>query len=101
MDSLGDGDLAASIFTLAFGRDAKPAFLEELAARNGGFGRQIYQSADASLQLQDFYAAIASPVLKSVSVTFDYQQVRHHRDFRVQCECIDILCVSKDVSPIL
>lgn len=74
-NSKGNSALVSSVFTLAFGSDANFNFLKELAARNGGSARQIYDTTDASSQLQDFYASIASPLLKDVSVTFDYQQV--------------------------
>lgn len=80
------GDLVTSIFTLALGADANAAFLRELALRNGGHFQQIYEAADASVELQKFYESISSPLLTDVEVTFDYQQAVEttvtQRDFR-------------------
>jgi len=69
-----NNDLLASVFTIALGSDANLDFLEKLALKNGGKARQVYEASDASLQLHDFYKAIASPLLKNVSVSFNYQQ---------------------------
>lgn len=38
--------------------------------KNLGFARHIYEAADASLQLQEFYKQISSPLLSNV--TFNY-----------------------------
>lgn len=73
--SKGNAVLAASVLTLALGADANLDFLKELAARNGGSARQIYDSTDVASQLQDFYASIPSPVLMDVSIAFDKRQV--------------------------
>nr|CAD7429895.1 unnamed protein product [Timema monikensis] len=61
----------SSIFSLAFGDDADFVFLKRLSLRNSGFARKIYEAADASLQLRDFYRQVASPLL--ANVTFAYQ----------------------------
>jgi len=59
------------IFSLSFGEGADKDFLQKLALRNSGFNRHIYEAADASLQLQDFYNQISSPLLSDV--TFKYE----------------------------
>ncbi|KAK9736763.1 Vault protein inter-alpha-trypsin domain [Popillia japonica] len=58
------------IFSLSFGDGADKDLLQKLSLRNNGFSRHIYEAADASLQLQDFYKHISSPVLRNV--TFKY-----------------------------
>ena len=58
------------IFSLSFGDSADKNLLQKLSLRNNGFSRHIYEAADASLQLQDFYHHISSPVLRNV--TFKY-----------------------------
>ncbi|XP_046987074.1 inter-alpha-trypsin inhibitor heavy chain H4-like [Schistocerca americana] len=65
----------AALFTLAFGEDADFTFLRRLALRNGGFGRRIYEAADAHLQLRNFYRQVASPLLSSVNFTYGDGQV--------------------------
>ncbi|KAK4880739.1 hypothetical protein RN001_008885 [Aquatica leii] len=61
----------ASIFALSFGDGADKNFLQKLSLQNSGFSRHIYEAADASLQLQDFYRHISSPLLSNV--TFKYE----------------------------
>ncbi|XP_031343184.1 inter-alpha-trypsin inhibitor heavy chain H4-like isoform X2 [Photinus pyralis] len=61
----------SAIFALSFGDGADKEFLKKLAIRNSGFSRHIYEAADASLQLQNFYRQISSPLLSNV--TFKYE----------------------------
>ncbi|KAF5281230.1 hypothetical protein FQA39_LY05116 [Lamprigera yunnana] len=65
------GPRRAPIFALSFGEGADKKFLQGLSLRNFGFSRHIYEAADASLQLQDFYKQISSPLLSDV--TFKYE----------------------------
>ncbi|KRT81312.1 VWA domain-containing protein [Oryctes borbonicus] len=58
------------IFTLSFGYGADKTMLQKLSLRNDGFSRHIYEAGDASLQLQEFYKHISSPLLHNV--TFKY-----------------------------
>lgn len=58
------------IFSLSFGDGADRNFLQKLSLQNEGFSRHIYDAADASLQLKDFYKEISSPLLSNV--TFKY-----------------------------
>ncbi|KAJ8920647.1 hypothetical protein NQ315_004786 [Exocentrus adspersus] len=58
------------IFSLSFGDGADRKFLEKISLKNLGFARHIYEGADASLQLQEFYKQISSPLLSKV--TFKY-----------------------------
>lgn len=59
------------IFSLGFGNDADMTFLRKLSLNNTGFAKKIYEAADATLQLRDFYSQISSPLL--ADVTFKYQ----------------------------
>ncbi|XP_033745778.1 inter-alpha-trypsin inhibitor heavy chain H3-like [Pecten maximus] len=58
------------IFSLAFGGNADYKFIKRLAAQNNGFGRKIYEDADAALQISDFYSEISAVLLQNV--TFRY-----------------------------
>ena len=44
--------------------------MRKLSAQNLGFSRHIYEAADASLQLHNFYRTISLPLLSNV--TFKY-----------------------------
>ncbi|KAJ1519054.1 hypothetical protein ONE63_011297 [Megalurothrips usitatus] len=68
----GDDNVLASIFTIGLGAQANLDFLRQLALQNEGKFQQVYATQDASLQLQDFYSSIATPLLTDVSVVFDY-----------------------------
>ena len=61
----------APIFALSFGAGVDMEFLQKLSLRNSGFSKHIYEAADASLQLQEFYKHISSPLLSNV--TFKYE----------------------------
>lgn len=54
------------IFSLSFGSGADQKFLRKLSLRNSAFSRHIYEGADASLQLENFYKQISSPLLRDV-----------------------------------
>lgn len=58
------------IYTLSFGDGADKTFLQTLSLKNKAFSRHIYESADASLQLEDFYHHISSPLLKDVKFKY-------------------------------
>lgn len=59
------------IFSLSFGDQADKHFLRKLSQKNFGFSRYIYEAADASLQLQDFYRRISSPLLHNIKFKYD------------------------------
>lgn len=69
----GNSERKAGLFTLAFGSDANKDFLKKISLKNNGFMRHIYEAADASLQLQDFYKSISSPLLADVK--FNYPNI--------------------------
>lgn len=54
----GQTSLSASVFCLAFGRQADFSLLKVLALQNHGFARKIYVAADAALQLEGFYKEV-------------------------------------------
>ncbi|KAG5867691.1 Inter-alpha-trypsin inhibitor heavy chain H4, partial [Gonioctena quinquepunctata] len=63
----------APIFSLSFGDGPDRSFLQKLSLKNLAFSKHIYEAADASLQLQQFYKEISSPLL--ANVTFKYVNV--------------------------
>lgn len=65
-----NSDNIVSIYTLAFGTGADFNFLTKVASQNKGFGRKIYEAADATLQLQGFFDEIASPLLTDVHFVY-------------------------------
>ncbi|XP_044266585.1 inter-alpha-trypsin inhibitor heavy chain H4-like isoform X2 [Tribolium madens] len=68
--TLNSGNKKASIFSLSFGDSSDKSFLRKLSSKNLGFSRHIYEASDASLQLQDFYRAISSPLLSNVNFKY-------------------------------
>ncbi|XP_039765778.1 inter-alpha-trypsin inhibitor heavy chain H4-like isoform X1 [Pararge aegeria] len=70
------GDMRAALYTIAFGEDADRVFLRKLSLRNEGFMRHIYEAADASLQLHDFYLQVASPLLSHVQFLYPAKQIK-------------------------
>ncbi|XP_049822945.1 inter-alpha-trypsin inhibitor heavy chain H4-like isoform X1 [Aethina tumida] len=58
------------IFTLSFGDESDRKFLEKISLKNKGFARHIYEDADASLQLENFYKSISSPLLTNIKFTY-------------------------------
>ncbi len=63
-------DLEVPIYGLAFGHGADFNLIKKLSLSNHAFARRIYEGSDAAIQLEDFYAQIASPLLSNVE--FDY-----------------------------
>nr|XP_026484892.1 inter-alpha-trypsin inhibitor heavy chain H3-like [Vanessa tameamea] len=70
------GERRAAIYSLAFGHDADRGLLRKLSLRNGGFMRQIYEAADAALQLRHFYQQVSSPLLAHVKFLYPPNQVK-------------------------
>ncbi|GLV32310.1 hypothetical protein CBL_00979 [Carabus blaptoides fortunei] len=70
VETKNTGPQKAAIFALGFGRGANKDLLKKLALKNSGFMRTIYEAADASLQLQDFYKQISSPLLTNVNFKY-------------------------------
>lgn len=58
------------IFSLSFGDGADRKFLEKISLKNYGFARHIYEAADSSLQLREFFKQISSPLLSNVSFNY-------------------------------
>ena len=67
-----------AVFSLAFGDGANYRFLKKLSLQNHGFARKIYESSDATLQLQSFYNEIANPLLANVTFTYLDNKVSKH-----------------------
>ncbi|XP_018570736.1 inter-alpha-trypsin inhibitor heavy chain H4-like isoform X2 [Anoplophora glabripennis] len=59
------------IFSLSFGEGANKEFLRKLSLKNQGFSRHIYEASDASLQLQEFYKQISSPLLSNITFIYN------------------------------
>nr|QRN76669.1 inter alpha trypsin inhibitor heavy chain H4 [Tineola bisselliella] len=66
---------ASALFSLGFGQGADINFLRKLSLRNNGFARHIYEAADATAQLFNFYKIISSPLLSNVTFTYPPDQI--------------------------
>ncbi|CAG9823745.1 unnamed protein product [Phaedon cochleariae] len=81
---LNSGDNQIPIFSLSFGSGADRSFLRKLSLKNLGLSRHIYEASDASLQLQDFYRQISSPLLSNVNFKYDSEvKAVTKRDFPI------------------
>jgi len=58
------------VYGLAFGAGADFSLVKEISEDNRAFARKIFEGSDATIQLENFYAEISSPLLSNV--TFDY-----------------------------
>merc|ERR1711874_346339 len=58
------------IFAIGFGAEADFNFLKKIASENDGVAKKIYEGSDAALQLEDFYAQIASPLLSNLKFNY-------------------------------
>ncbi|KAJ3633920.1 hypothetical protein MTP99_010837 [Tenebrio molitor] len=70
ISEINSGAMRSPIFSLSFGDGADRDFLQKISLKNLGFARHIYEAADASLQLQEFYRQISSPLLKDVDFKY-------------------------------
>uniref|UniRef100_A0A6P7GYP2 Inter-alpha-trypsin inhibitor heavy chain H4-like n=1 Tax=Diabrotica virgifera virgifera TaxID=50390 RepID=A0A6P7GYP2_DIAVI len=68
---LNQDNIKAPLYTLAFGDLADEDFLRKLSLKNKAFSRQIYETADAAIQLQQFYRQISSPLLSDVHFKYN------------------------------
>ena len=66
----GNKILDVPIFCIGFGRDADFNLLKDISQQANSFSKQIYEGSDAALQLEDFFAEIASPLISNLK--FDY-----------------------------
>ncbi|XP_027859388.1 inter-alpha-trypsin inhibitor heavy chain H3a isoform X1 [Xiphophorus couchianus] len=71
-----------SLFCLGFGNDVDYNFLDVMSKENKGVARRIFEASDATLQLQDFYEEVASPLLLEVDLVYpdnavDYVTTSH------------------------
>ena len=69
-NTIGDGELATSIFTLAFGVKTSADFLKRLAWSNGGAYTPIRTDAEADSLLLNFFEQVQDPYLDDVR--FEY-----------------------------
>lgn len=63
-------DAGIPVYGLAFGAGADFSLVKDLSEDNRAFARKIFEGSDATIQLENFYAEISSPLLSNV--TFDY-----------------------------
>jgi hypothetical protein len=56
----------APVFCIGFGRDADFNLIKDISEQANSFSKRIYEGSDAALQLEDFYADIASPVISNL-----------------------------------
>merc|ERR1719192_1316493 len=58
------------IYGLAFGSGADFSLIKDISTDNQAFARKIFESSDATIQLENFYAEISSPLLKDIRFTY-------------------------------
>merc|ERR1719495_2984612 len=58
------------IFCIGFGMDADFSLIKDISLQADSFSKRIYEGSDAALQLEDFYAEIASPLVSNLK--FEY-----------------------------
>merc|ERR1712002_1450445 len=58
------------IFCIGFGLDADFDLIRDISLQSDSFSKRIYEGSDAALQLEDFYAEIASPLVSNLK--FEY-----------------------------
>merc|ERR1719245_2039693 len=58
------------IYGLAFGSGADFSLIKDISTDNQAFARKIFESSDATIQLENFYAEISSPLLKDITFTY-------------------------------
>ena len=63
-------EIKIPIFSLAFGQGADYAILRKISAQNYGFGRRIYEGADAAIQISSLYEEISTVIMRNVKFTF-------------------------------
>jgi len=63
-------NISVPIYSLAFGNGADFELVKTISEENGAFARKIFEASDATIQLENFYAEISSPLLSNV--TFHY-----------------------------
>ena len=56
--------------TVSFGHAVDFRFLQQVAAQNGGTAHKVYEDSDASVQIQNIYNDIASPLLTDVQMSY-------------------------------
>ncbi|TRY69423.1 hypothetical protein TCAL_03273 [Tigriopus californicus] len=70
-------DISVPVYGLAFGSGADFGLIKTLSKDNGGFARKIYEGSDASIQLEDFYLEIASPLLSNLDIKYVGEAVKN------------------------
>ena len=64
-----------NIFSLGFGFDVDFELLEKISTRTGGWARRIYDEVDASVQLENFFREIGSPLLYNVLFNYPHNTI--------------------------
>ena len=65
-----NAELNAPIFSIGFGRDSDFDLIKKISEQAESFSKKIYEGSDAALQLEDFFAEVASPLISNLK--FDY-----------------------------
>ena len=63
-------EIKIPIFSLAFGQGADFKIVRMISAQNYGFGRRIYEGADAAMQISSLYEEISTVIMRNVKYTF-------------------------------
>merc|ERR1711923_413063 len=58
------------VYGLAFGAGADFGLVRDISEDNQAFARKIFEGSDATIQLENFYAEISSPLLKDITFTY-------------------------------
>merc|ERR1711923_589688 len=58
------------VYGLAFGAGADFSLVKEISEDNRAFARKIFEGSDATIQLENFYAEISSPLLSNITFTY-------------------------------
>jgi len=62
---------SVAIFSLAFGNDCDFPFLEALSLENFATAQRVDANTDASVQFQNFYETVSTPLLKNINFGYD------------------------------
>jgi uncharacterized protein YegL len=65
-----NSDVHVPVYGLAFGSGADYNLLKDISSDNRAFARKIFAESDATIQLEDFYMEISSPLLNNVAFQY-------------------------------
>lgn len=66
-ERLGD---RVALFCIGFGNDVDDLLLSKLASENQGLYRKVFLDSSASVQMQDFFDEVATPLLFNIAIRY-------------------------------